>query len=582
MKKISTLLLMMLMMQFALMSCGGDDDSSAGGNDPNNPSDIQVVKTTPENGAEIEGLTKISVEFNQIIKINLGMEITINGQKQIGGKSIAYTMTGKNLFITPEVNVEQGKQYEVIIPSNTVKGYDKEIKISFSGTSDKEAPVAKSTSPRDGNTQAYPGLAVTVTYSEDVKIDGEITVNGAPAQAKANGKTVTILDATQAKTEYKVTIPEGAITDMAGNKAAKLEFSFATSDGSTMPLANGNGTTQKLFDFMNSIYGEKILSGAIANVSFKQVEAGLVKDLTGKTPAMLTIDYIFSNLTAERSTWEQATLYRDITDYKAHSDKNGIVSACWHLNVPSAEKYAAKNDVNSDDENVKWNAKHYFSAKEAVKAGTWQNDFLEFSLEQVIIDLKLFKDADIPVVWRPWHEGSGNAAISGNNSDAWFWWGKDGAEAYKALWIYMFDKFKEAGLDNLIWVWTTQTGVDRGNGWYCSDDSDWYPGDEYVDIVARDMYDCPNASLCAKEYSTIKNLFPGKMVTLGENGNMAKISDAWNAGAQFLYFMPWYDYDVDNKSKDLDKSQHANKAWWNDAAKCDKVMFLEDMPNWRE
>ncbi len=424
---------------------------------------------------------------------------------------------------------------------------------------------------------------IQISFGNPVTINGESKIGNSNISYIKNGNVLTITPklTTQKGAKYEVVIPAGAVNGY--NNDIKITFQGPEAPAAkpgeiSTKLVNGNAKAQKLFDYMQSIYGKQILSGAIANVSVNQVEAGLVKDLTGKTPAMLTIDYIFSNLTKERSTWEQASIYKNIDVYKAHAGQNGIISACWHLNAPSAEAYAAKNDVNSKDEKVSWNAKHYFSAKEAVKAGTWQNEFLEFSLAEVIEDLKLFKDADIPVVWRPWHEGAGNACISGKNSDAWFWWGKDGAAAYIELWKYMFNKFKDAGIDNLIWVWTTQVGVNKGNNWYCKDDSDWYPGDEYVDIVAHDMYEMPNTALCVDEHDAIKELFPNKMITLGENGDIPNISDIWNAGGKFLYFMPWYTYDI----KDLDQSQHAKKAWWQDAAKCDKVIFLEDLPQWNE
>lgn len=569
---------LMLLSAFAFVGCGSDDDDDDAKTE-DVASSVTLVSVTPADGSkDVANGTQVVITMSGDVKINYTSgSVKVNGEE----KSAASLTNNKGVITLKAFDIAIDETYEVVIAAGTIKGYDKEIKVTFSGETDKTVLEAKSTSPLSGNQKVYPGRPVKVTYTKNIVVAGDITVNGKAVEAKADGKVLTVIAATEASTEYLVSIPEGAITDTRGNKAPKLEIEFVTTDGSVNPLVNGNETAQKLFSYMNSIYGEKILSGAIANVSVKQVEAGLVKDLTGKTPAMLTIDYIFSNLTKERSSWEQASIYKKIDVYKEHSDKNGIVSACWHLNVPSAEKYAAWNKVNGTDaEN--WNAQHYFSAKEAVKAGTWQNDFLEFSLAQVIEDLKLFKDADIPVVWRPFHEAAGNACISGKNSDAWFWWGKDGAEAYKALWVYMFDKFKAAGLDNLIWVWTTQTGLDHGNGWYCTDDSNWYPGDEYVDIVARDMYDCTKASLCADEFDVISDLFPGKLVTLGENGNMAKISDAWNAGAKFLYFMPWYHYSNEDKPYDLDQSEHANKAWWQDAAKCENVLFLEDMPNWRD
>ena len=42
-------------------------------------------------------------------------------------------------------------------------------------------------------------------------------------------------------------------------------------------------------------------------------------------------------------------------------------------------------------------------------------------------------------------------------------------------------------LNNLIWVWTSQAGFDDLCNAYVAD-SAWYPGDEYVDVVARDNY----------------------------------------------------------------------------------------------
>ena len=55
----------------------------------------------------------------------------------------------------------------------------------------------------------------------------------------------------------------------------------------------------------------------------------------------------------------------------------------------------------------------------------------------------------------------------------------------------MFDYFKAQGLNNLIWVWTSETG-----------DADWYPGDQYVDIVGRDLYG-KTAAECVSQYQAI-------------------------------------------------------------------------------
>ena len=54
---------------------------------------------------------------------------------------------------------------------------------------------------------------------------------------------------------------------------------------------------------------------------------------------------------------------------------------------------------------------------------------------------------------------------------------------------------------------------------------------------------------------------------------IAKISEIFAAGGKFLYFMPWYTFGL----SDLNKSDHAKTDWWQDAANCSEVLFLEDL-----
>ena len=86
-------------------------------------------------------------------------------------------------------------------------------------------------------------------------------------------------------------------------------------------------------------------------------------------------------------------------------------------------------------------------------------ELLMKDIDAIAQQLLILQEADVPILWRPLHEASGG----------WFWWGASGAEAYKQLYILLYDKLtNEYGLNNLIWLWNGQ-------------DADWYPGDEYVD-----------------------------------------------------------------------------------------------------
>ena len=192
-----------------------------------------------------------------------------------------------------------------------------------------------------------------------------------------------------------------------------------------------------------------------------------------------------------------------------------------------------------------------FDAANATVEGTWENKVFTEDLNAAAY-LKLLRDADIPVLWRPFHEAAGG----------WFWWGKDAA-SFKSLWIAMFNYFKTEGLDNLIWVWTTE-----GN------DADWYPGDQYVDIVGRDVYNKETAD-CVSEYTSIAENYGNKIVSLSECGTVGLISEQWASGARWSWFMPWYD----GTNEDGSPVVHADEAWWKDAMSQEFVVSREELPS---
>jgi mannan endo-1,4-beta-mannosidase len=192
-----------------------------------------------------------------------------------------------------------------------------------------------------------------------------------------------------------------------------------------------------------------------------------------------------------------------------------------------------------------------FNADRATVKDTWENYYFQKDLAQVAEYLKLLQAEGIPVLWRPFHEASGG----------WFWWGKN-AESEKALWIAMFDYFKEQGLDNLIWVWVSE-----------GDDDKWYPGDEYVDIIGRDMY-TKTTSACFDAFNDSQYTYANKMVTLSECGTVDDIPTQYAAYAEWSWFMPWYG----EAKKD---TPHANRNWWRTTMAGSNVITREDLPSWK-
>jgi mannan endo-1,4-beta-mannosidase len=135
--------------------------------------------------------------------------------------------------------------------------------------------------------------------------------------------------------------------------------------------------------------------------------------------------------------------------------------------------------------------------------------------------LKKLKDAGVPVLWRPLHEAGGR----------WFWWGAKGPEACKKLYYMMRDRFiNHHGLDNLIWVWSTPE-------W------DWYPGNSDVDILGHDNYPGYHNYDCNKDmYYNLGNISGWqKLLALTEVGPIPDISDCFNKGSKWSYFVGWAD-----------------------------------------
>ncbi|WP_247237801.1 glycoside hydrolase family 26 protein [Telluribacter sp. SYSU D00476] len=81
----------------------------------------------------------------------------------------------------------------------------------------------------------------------------------------------------------------------------------------------------------------------------------------------------------------------------------------------------------------------------------------------------------IPVIFRPYHEHTGN----------WFWWGAGQVtpEEYKAFWRFTVDYLrKKRKVHNLLYAYSTD---------YFGDEAHYlerYPGDQYVDILGFDYY----------------------------------------------------------------------------------------------
>lgn len=282
----------------------------------------------------------------------------------------------------------------------------------------------------------------------------------------------------------------------------------------TADLSNQNALqeTKRLYSYLCDIYGKKFLSGQFCDTGQYGKEFQVIKKTTGKTPAVLGLDFIeYTPSRVENGSIGYSTNYA--IDFWRDG---GIVTFCWHWNAPS--KYLTKEwyrGFYADSTNI--NLAKIMSGEDIRGYELLMKD-----IDAIAGELLILEEAKVPILWRPLHEASGG----------WFWWGAAGAQAYKELYLLLYDKLtREYGLDNLIWVWNGQN-------------AEWYPGDEYVDIIGEDIY--PGERVYTSQASSYLNAANNysketKLVYLTENGCLFDPDLARRDGAMWGMWCTWQD-----------------------------------------
>ena len=126
----------------------------------------------------------------------------------------------------------------------------------------------------------------------------------------------------------------------------------------------------------------------------------------------------------------------------------------------------------------------------------------------------------------------------------------------------MYEKYtNEWELDNLIWAL----------GFTASVPAEWYPGDEYVDMVGADTYVENDGSLIGMYNKVVDLVGTGVPVMLHENGSIPNPDSLKSDGAYWSSFMTWHtEWITDSKFN----TKESIKAVYNS----DYVITLDELP----
>jgi mannan endo-1,4-beta-mannosidase len=253
-----------------------------------------------------------------------------------------------------------------------------------------------------------------------------------------------------------------------------LLFAFFACNPPEKPTENENQektSKKEWLDYFNAIKRKKCISGQFIrwnyNASLQEITA--VHDSTGQWLGMLGADYYGNfqdSIPSPRCEYKLANSV--IKDYYKDS-KHSLVNLSVHFINPQNMGSAWFKEIDFDSVLIE---------------GSRVNKVFMEELDSVAVGLQNLCDAGIMVMFRPFHEMSGG----------WFWWGDQ--ERFPELWRMTYNYIvNEKGLNNMLWCWgpsAQHTNLDR-----------YYPGDEYVDLVALDAYtpDLPKKAMEA--YKTI-------------------------------------------------------------------------------
>jgi mannan endo-1,4-beta-mannosidase len=346
---------------------------------------------------------------------------------------------------------------------------------------------------------------------------------------------------------------------------------------------------KRLLNYLYDQYGEYIISGQMDTswtVNKQMDMIARVYEDTGKFPAIKGFDLLQLNfegapfyggreqINEAIEWWEGKNRMNGNAPSQLLPDEpgiHGIPAFCWHWRqFPSSTEYP-EFSTDKTSFRIPWkNGKLDTSSKEFKS--------ILIDLDKVAVLFHLLKDRDIPVLWRPMHEASGNWRRYGNtgNDGAWFWWGASGPEPYIALWEFIYGYFTyEKGLNNLIWVWNGQH-------------KEWRPNPSTIEIAGNDIYSTPKTygSLKAQFDETLEMIpVPDRermIIALTENGVIPDPDNCIRDGAMWSFFMTWNDGRKTGETHEHNfwsgeynnTGPHKNKVYNHD-----KVITLDKLPD---
>ncbi len=231
-------------------------------------------------------------------------------------------------------------------------------------------------------------------------------------------------------------------------------------------------------------------------------DEGDVKEVTGSLSGIYGLDSLSLTGAELGISDAEAAVAAAAANSIAAAEQGAIVSLSAHMPNFTSSTITQRADGSYDFTKCDFTESKDLSnncAEQILPGGDYNAQFNAY-LDIIADYAKRLQAADVPILFRPFHENNGS----------WFWWGSGtSVESYKSMFRYAEEYLQASGVHNMIYVYSP-------NGPFSSESRymERYPGDEYIDILAFDYYD---------DYNTYPTVSDGSFFA-GLNSTCALVS----------------------------------------------------------
>lgn len=272
---------------------------------------------------------------------------------------------------------------------------------------------------------------------------------------------------------------------------------------------------QALLDYLSETSGKAIITGQHTQTNPME-ELTYIKECTGYYPKLVGFELLSYSPNINYNDASEACLTEiyenqntlDRAYEMGIGDSGVIITFSFHWFSPIGGRDKAFYTEHT-----------MFDATRILIENTPERMAFYHDMDVIAGELQRFYEADIPILWRPFHESDGK----------WFWWGAKGPEVASELYKLMYDYFVNVkGLHNLLWVWNCRL-------------TEGYLGDEYVDVISVDLY---MDKFSQTDYKTdyellISQTTKNKVVALAEVGYIPDVELLSQSRVPWVYYMCW-------------------------------------------